>query len=65
MQCTKNSALVKIADIFIKLVYHNILKFFFTNNRDYKEHGGKKREEPNLRKDNSTASTPSLSINLR
>ncbi|KAF7281936.1 hypothetical protein GWI33_004055 [Rhynchophorus ferrugineus] len=32
--------------------------------RDYKEHGGKKREEPNLRKDNSTASTPSLSINL-
>ncbi|KAH1029735.1 hypothetical protein HUJ05_002913 [Dendroctonus ponderosae] len=32
--------------------------------RDYKEHGGKKRDEPSLRRDNSTASTPSLSLNL-
>ncbi|XP_050314721.1 restin homolog isoform X2 [Anthonomus grandis grandis] len=32
--------------------------------RDYKEHGGKKREEPSLRRDSSTASTPSLSLNL-
>ncbi|XP_060537049.1 uncharacterized protein LOC132708624 isoform X2 [Cylas formicarius] len=31
--------------------------------RDYKEHGGKKRDEPALRRDNSTASTPSLSLN--
>ncbi|CAG9760336.1 unnamed protein product [Ceutorhynchus assimilis] len=32
--------------------------------RDYKEHGGKKRDETSLRRDKSTASTPSLSLNL-
>ncbi|XP_030748386.1 uncharacterized protein PFB0765w isoform X3 [Sitophilus oryzae] len=32
--------------------------------RDYKEHGGKKRDEPSLRKDSSSTSTPSLSLNL-
>ncbi|XP_049826814.1 kinectin-like isoform X3 [Aethina tumida] len=33
--------------------------------RDYKEHGGKRRDEDSLRRDDRTASTPSLSWNPR
>lgn len=37
-----------------------VIRMIVYFNRDYKEHGGKKRDDPSLRKEDSTASTPSL-----